>query len=291
MPHITITHLHTHTQQSHGCYSSISKLRRLFVMTLFSQIMADAVIDESGLSAEVPESWGQGRTVYGGMQGALVARAMAAKAPADAPLRSLQMTFIGPVTPGLVRVETQLLRQGKSATHIQATVRDGDQVHLSAIGIFARDRQSELHDFPVMEPKRAIEDCFVLPAGAMPPFSQNFEIRPIEGAPPYSGSKTNTGKLYCRYLEEGITSMEHVVGIADLAPPVSTAQLTKRSPGSSMNWHLDLITPVEELTSPWVRLDAHAMASGHGYSWQDTAFWSEDGKLLALGKQCMAIFG
>jgi len=48
-------------------------------------------------SVVVPASWGQGRAGFGGLVAALVFENMRAKVPEGRPLRSLAITFVGPL--------------------------------------------------------------------------------------------------------------------------------------------------------------------------------------------------
>lgn len=47
----------------------------------------------------IPAQWAQGRASFGGLVVALQYEAMRAKVPADRPVRSLAVTFVGPVAP------------------------------------------------------------------------------------------------------------------------------------------------------------------------------------------------
>ena len=47
----------------------------------------------------IPAEWAQGRASFGGLVVALQYEAMRAKVPLDRPLRSLAITFVGPVEP------------------------------------------------------------------------------------------------------------------------------------------------------------------------------------------------
>ena len=83
--------------------------------TGFSQVLASIEpCAGPGFSVTVPPDWLQGRTVFGGMQMALGGRAMRAVLPLQAaamPLRSAQMTFVGPLLGGApIRMKAETLR-------------------------------------------------------------------------------------------------------------------------------------------------------------------------------------
>ena len=49
-------------------------------------------------------------------------------------LRSLQVTFLAPVPGGPVRARANILRSGKSATHVEARIVDGDNTLAIMVG-------------------------------------------------------------------------------------------------------------------------------------------------------------
>src|SRR3954469_5915828 len=109
--------------------------------TPFSQLLSriDARDGESLL--EVPDDWLQGRTLFGGLQAVVGLAAMRTLAP-QAPLRSLQVTFLAPVPGGPVRARARILRSGKSATHVEARIVDGDNTLALMVGVFGLPRPS-----------------------------------------------------------------------------------------------------------------------------------------------------
>ncbi len=89
--------------------------------TPFSVLMSR--VDASGGESRVlvPEDWTQGRTLFGGLQAAIGLKAMRSLVP-EAPLRSLQVTFVGPVPGGEVRASARVIRSGKSTTRMSRHV-------------------------------------------------------------------------------------------------------------------------------------------------------------------------
>ncbi len=264
-------------------------------MKYFSEIMNSAVISEHSTSFRLEDDWGQGRTVFGGMQGAMAVKAMRCAMGNDTPLRSLQAVFVGPVHFGEVTVTARTLRQGKSATQVHAELCTGDRVRLIATGIFGTERESEVNKLPTAPPcPRNLKDAVALPytEGLMPTFLQHFETRVSQGIRPYSGAKDPRSITFTRHIDPAPLSEFHLVAMGDVAAPVALASLTKPAPASSMSWQLELVRQPRDLSgNQWFRVDSKAMASGHGYSWQNTNYYDEQGKLVMLSRQCMAIFG
>jgi len=109
--------------------------------TPFSVLLSRIRAGEGTSTLEVPEDWLQGRTLFGGLQAVVGLAAMRSLAP-DAPLRSLQVTFLAPVPGGPVTARARILRSGKSATHVEARIVDGDNTLALMVGVFGLPRTS-----------------------------------------------------------------------------------------------------------------------------------------------------
>src|SRR5512132_1843686 len=110
----------------------------------FFDLLASLERDADDFRVTIPGEWGQGRSIFAGLQSALALRAMRARVPATLPLRTLQTTFVGPAPAGPVRVLAAVLRSGKSATQVECRLLDGDHVILLAVGIFGAPRSSAI---------------------------------------------------------------------------------------------------------------------------------------------------
>jgi len=80
----------------------------------FNEIAAAMVPDAKGFRAEIPESWRQGRTAYGGLTAGLSLIAAQKQFPDLPPFRSVTVNFIGPVSGDPV-FTSRLLRQGRNS--------------------------------------------------------------------------------------------------------------------------------------------------------------------------------
>src|SRR5690606_20158572 len=96
----------------------------------FSELMRAA--EASPHAVKVPAVWGQGRAAFGGVAAALVYAAMRRAVPAERPVRSLAITFVGPLVVDLeVSLEVEILRQGKSVSQVLGrAVQNGEVVTL-----------------------------------------------------------------------------------------------------------------------------------------------------------------
>ncbi len=260
------------------------------VSTLFDGI----TYDETSASLELTPDWLQGRTAYGGWQAALGLRAMEHVLGEPVPLRSLQVNFIAPVPPGKVTARAELLRRGKSAAQLEARILIDGKVAFAALGIFGAARESAVREVPVAPASAvAVETVADAPQGGLrPAFTGHFDMRWGAGLPPFSGAEHSDAEIFVRYCNEPVSSDAHLVCLADAIPPSAISMF--KAPGmlSSMNWTLEFVTPMNAAErAGWLRFDSGLTAAGDGYGWENTMIWSEQGRLVAISRQCVALFG
>lgn len=258
----------------------------------FSQILAAMRGDAGRWTAQVPESWAQGRTIFGGLQAAIALRAMRALV-ADVPLRTLQVTFIAPVPPGPVGVEVRLLRAGKSASQVEARIYDGSQLACMAVAVFGAARESTVAVTPappaIARPADQIRPVPYV-AGLLPVFLQHAEMRWARGSVPFSGGGDTRAQLWVRFPGDPVVDEGTVLGLADIIPPLGLGFLKKPTPGSSMTWTLDFIGHDFSGDGAWL-VDGELTAARDGYLSQTLTLWSPQMKPVALSRQSMVVFG
>ncbi|HTS86173.1 MAG TPA: thioesterase family protein [Usitatibacter sp.] len=259
--------------------------------TPYSTLLSRIEAGSGRASLEVPDDWLQGRTLFGGLQAAIALRAMRTLVP-DAPLRSLQSTFIAPVAGGRVEARARVLRSGRNATHVEARIVDGEETLALVVGVFGLARESLVKivaEQPAVEASRPIEMQYV--PGAMPAFTQHFKARWVKGGPPFTGATARDNVIDLGMRDPGPMSEYHVVAMADFIPPIALSFLTERAHAASLSWMLELLVDDVSALSPdgW-RLDAHVVAGHDGYTHQSLELWGPDGMLAALGRQTMVVF-
>ena len=245
-------------------------------------------------SLELSPDWLQGRTAYGGWQAALGLRAMERVLGDAVPLRSLQVNFIAPVPPGRVTAHAELLRRGKSAAQLEARILIDGKVALTAVGIFGAQRESAVREVPVAPaaavPVETVPDA---PHGGLrPAFTRHFDMRWGAGLPPFSGAEHSDAQIFVRYRNEPVSSDALLVCLADAIPPSAISVFKAPAMLSSMNWTLEFVTPMNDAErTGWLRFDSGLTAAGDGYGWENTLIWSDQGRLVAISRQCVALFG
>lgn len=260
----------------------------------FSELM-NAIQGEEGLvNLQIPDDWLHGRTVFGGLQGALAWRAMRQLVPANMTLRVFQMTFAAPVMGGRVTAQAQVLRSGKNTRHVEARIVQGEQVQAVVVAVFGYGRDSAVTrrlQQPAIIDQQAPR-AFPFAPGITPNFTQHFDARWLQGGFPFTGHSDPAIVVDVSLKDEGITTEAHVLALADFVPPVALSQLTSPVPGSSLTWMLEMLTPdVSELALAHWRIDAEMVAADAGYTSQSVTLWSPGGEAVALSRQSMVVFG
>lgn len=262
------------------------------MLTPLSTLLARIQARDGTATLDVPDDWLQGRTLFGGMQAIVGLAAMRSLGP-EAPLRSLQVTFLAPVPGGPVTARATILRSGKSATHVEARIVEGDKTLAMMVGVFGLSRPSEIMLRPgqpaVTSPKPI--DIPRIP-GLAPAFTQHFNARWIVGGPPWSGIREPANVIELGLRDTGNATESHLLAMADFIPPIAMAYLTKPVAGASLTWMLEpLVDDVSALPLEGWRVDAQMTAAHSGYINQSLVLWGPGGVPVALGRQTMVIFG
>ncbi len=263
---------------------------------LFSQILAARSRQENIITFTTTDDWAQGRTMFGGFLSALAVQAMRDLAGSDWPLRALQTNFIGPVAVGEVQIKVELLRQGKNIRQVKATVLSNHEVAGLMLGVFGAARESELPVFMPAQPasQRSFDDAAVLPffPGIAPNFLKNLGMRWAEGAFPYTNSPSRSSKIYVQLKGDTIDAELATVMLTDAPPTPMISGFDRPVPASSVSWSLELRVPADVTTSEgWWRIDMTTQGASEGYTNEQSALWTPDGRLAALGYQVVAVYG
>ncbi|HUR39711.1 MAG TPA: thioesterase family protein [Verrucomicrobiae bacterium] len=260
--------------------------------TPWSRLLAATREDAGQARLEVTDDWLQGRTVFGGLQAAIALRAMRTLVP-DLPLRTLQGTFLAPVGAGTVRAAATVLRTGKSATHVEARIVDGDATLALLVGVFGAARESAVVISPRLDTHaltRSVEFPYV--PGLTPAFTQHFKVRWLRGLPPFTGDTEVSHALEIGLRDAGPCNEGHVLALADFIPPLALSHLKKPAFGSSLTWMLEFLTGrFDRFALEGWRIDAHLGNAREGYTGQTVRLFGPGGEPVATSRQSMVVFG
>jgi hypothetical protein len=257
-------------------------------------------LDDTHVRFTAGADWGQGRTLFGGLLSTMSVVAMRDVCGQDWPLRTLQTSFVGPVTPGAFEVQVILLRQGKHVRQVQALVRQTDAQGQSVVAgvllaVFGNARESSLPLLTqVQRPAaKSIDESMQLPflPGLTPNFVQHVDFRLSEGGFPFTGGEHWSDCNFLRLHDSaGLDPELLCILLADAGPTPALSRLKAPAPASSVSWSLELRpVPDADVHAHW-RTDKDTLAAGEGYVNDRTLLWTPDGRLAALGYQVQGIY-
>ncbi|RZM80593.1 thioesterase family protein [Pseudoalteromonas rubra] len=265
-------------------------------MTL-DQLISQPALQNAQAQLSLPASWGQGRTVFGGLSAALMLQSMLHQlTEQDRRLLSFSCNFVGPLlSEEPFELNTQLLRSGKNATQMQTTITQNDQVCLVALACFGKPRTSAI-TVPAEDTCTLTElnDKQTLPyiEGVMPTFIQHLDLNLQQGALPFSAASSSNigGWMKFKAPAEPNLSVLHLLALADAWPPTLLQLCKGPTPASSMSWYIEFLDDIALPGDEWFAMEAVTHQAEHGYAIEDAKLFSQDGKLLALSRQTVAVF-
>jgi len=257
-------------------------------VTPIADILAAATPVANGFRATVPADWLQGRTSYGGLSSALALHAAQAVEPDLPPLRSAQVSFIGPLS-GDVTVTATKLRRGRNAAFIQADIVSDAGLGLRATFVFMSDQPSRIDlDGRLDSPHRPPAPDAKLYTGPDEFFTGNFNFLDLKEEARGEAEWLRWARLRAA---DDLDPMVQVLAVADALPPAAFKLLGKQpAPISSLTWIINLLTPTPATTDGWWLLSARSDHAKNGCSSQSMMLWNADGRPIAQGMQSVAIF-
>ncbi|WP_027872904.1 acyl-CoA thioesterase [Spongiibacter marinus] len=265
-------------------------------MSAFDQLMAAVRGSDGVYTANVEESWLQGRTAFGGLSSALIAQAMRSEIEPARRLRSLAVSFVGPAPAGNHQVVLRHLRDGGSVTHIQGELRCEGEVATAINATYGKDRQSAVAvEGPVMpESIPAPQDCMLLPFidGLTPAFTQHFDMALASGHLPLSGGDSADFSLWLRFRDTTALSESALIALADAPPMPGLNMIKPPGVGSSLSWYLEFPNAVNagDAADNWWFMDYRSQAGSNGYFCNYATIWSPSGVPIMFSRQVATVF-
>jgi acyl-CoA thioesterase len=267
--------------------------------------------DDGRYAGHIDDLWVLRPLPQGGLVTAIALRAMAAEL--DDPgqrLRVLHTTYAAQVAGGPVEVDVELLRRGRSMSHLRAEVRNPGAArgHLTT-GIFGAPRRG--FDFTDLEPPTDVphpDDCpsfrDPLPEGVvddwepMPFWTQVIEGRPVLGHPPWEDYEPDRAERVQWYRfddppmrDDGTLDPFALAVVADVMPGAAGEKLGPGfndwfAPSVDLTVHL-----LDDARSGCLLGHNRCRHAGDGYASADMALWDygpdqrDEPKLVAYATQ------
>ncbi len=257
----------------------------------FGEIVTEGERLTEGLAVNVPESWHQGRTAYGGFSSALAlvaARKVVGELP---PLRSAQFAMMAPLH-GRIEATARVERQGRNATWVSAQIKGEKGQGFTASFVFMRPVESalEIDDRPLPDDVQPPETAAALSTERGATFLRhNFDVR---FALPRSAERKPEMCWWLRLRErEELDPMVELLLCADGLPPGVMPLLQPSIPVSTMHWQVNLLTAEPRTQDGWWLLRSTGDFARQGCSSQRMGLWNASGTPMLAGMQSIALFG
>ncbi|MBU2953997.1 acyl-CoA thioesterase [Marinobacter sp. F3R08] len=245
----------------------------------------------------LPSDWSQGRATFGGLTAALMFARMEKLVAEGRAMRSLQVSFVGPVEPGIpASFEAEILREGKAVSQVQGRIVQNGETRLVCLGSFGGDRESAVQVEALPAPEAMpVSDCPGLDyiEGVTPEFIKQIEMRWAFGNLPFSGKggRELGGWMQFRKAPDRFSDA-HIIALVDAWPPALLPYLKQRVRTSSLSWALDIVHPRPVIEpGDWLLYKVSIDQAGAGYGHTQAGIWTAKGELVALSRQTVTVFG
>ncbi|MEM6731389.1 MAG: thioesterase family protein [Myxococcota bacterium] len=237
----------------------------------------------------VPEGWGQGRAVFGGLVAGAAARL--SQSFVERPLRTIQTQFLAPVRHGVLEAEFEELRRGKSATITRATLRQDDRISSLFVFTHIEPRPDSIRvPFPDAPEWKPPEQVMQMPyiAGVTPEFTQHYDFRFAEGSMPFTGGTRAHFNGYIRAKEDAGVEVADTLGLVDAWPCPTLTILSRPVAASTVTWTLHLFDPPSP--TAFNRYAFRTELAASGFSTSVGRMWNAEGQPVAYSEQTVAVF-
>lgn len=242
----------------------------------------------------LPEGWGQGRALFGGLTAAIAWQHGQAGNGAGQQLRAMTVSFVAPVMAAPATLYRRVLRQGKNVTQIAVDILQENEVVLTALLTYGSARASQISVTDTPEP-RSISPAAGTPFPSvklLPEFARAFEYSVTVGGLPFSGNRSREfgGFMRFRDLQQPIT-IGTFLGLVDAWPPALLPHLTELAPASSLTWTIEFPCELpQQCTDEWWHYVATIDYAADGYGHTHAHIWDKSGKLVAISRQTVTVF-
>jgi len=220
-------------------------------------------------------------------------------------LVSATTTFCSALEAGALTIDVAILRRGRSATQVRATMRAAEASDPRAAGLevdatFARRREglpelapSEPPDVPRLDTLPDVDLAAM--GGWVPPIYRNFQIRRAIGdvwqKPRWEAAEPATARYFSygapQTLPDGHLDPLALPPLADTMASAfhqGVGAVSPRIVAPSLDLSVHFLAPTR---SEWVLVASRCRFAGGGIASGDAALWDADGRLLAVAFQTM----
>jgi len=193
-------------------------------------------------------------------------------------------------------IAPRLLRRGKSSVFVSVDLSSDGALATHAILSFAADRVSKYsyrsHPMPAVPRPGSTGAVF---RSGKPKFTQHFEGFSVGRHKLVSSAATPELMYWLRHRDpDAMKCIPGIIALGDTPPAAAYTMVSEPVPASSITWSIEIVDTAAARSAPaesWYLLRSSGEDLRDGYSIQDMALWAEDGTLILLARQRVAIFG
>ncbi len=244
-------------------------------------------VAEGRWAATIDAGWFAPMGPNGGYLASVVLRALTAAVddPARAP-RSLNLHYLRPPVAGPAEIAVTVERTGRSLTTLSARLEQDGRLCVLALAAFAVDMPSagEYAGAPPEARPFAETRRPEVPEGT-PPITRRLDVRPAIGGRLFSGEEARTGGWLGFDTPRAADALACATYV-DAWWPAPFVRLTTpiAAPTIDLSIHFRVRLPVDDGPAPVLGLFT-SRTSAQGFFEEDAEVWSQDGVLLAQGRQ------
>jgi len=249
----------------------------------------------AGQDVQIPDSWAQGRTTFGGLTAAILCDATATDTDPARPLRNFEIAFTRPLEAHKAfEVEMETLANGKTVTIKSARIMQEGKERARARADYVLPLESSVTIDTFSPPQLQAKDTSIHLQGAhLPRFIQHFDNHVATKALPFSGQAVPEFGGWMKF-KNAPPKMSNalLICLIDSWPPTAASYYQGFKPLSTLSWSIHFAAPIDEVSATQHLGYLSKVNFGeHGLSSSQAEIWGPDGQLLAKSMQTNIIYG
>lgn len=259
-------------------------------MSSFREDTAVVRTPDGAYEAQISEGWWVVRGPHGGYLASILLRALTETVgDEDRSPRSLTVHYAAAPKVGPVRIETEVIRSGRSLSTVSARMtQDGKSVAVAVAAFSTPWSGFDYTDVTMPETIPPDQGFPVHEAEGVPPFIKQFHMMGTFGAVPFSGAERAKLGGWFRLAEPNVADPVVVATLMDAWPPVVFPVATEPLVAPTVDLTIHFRSP---LPHPGAEPDDYYLGvfwshlARDGFFEEDGELWSKDGVLLAQSRQ------
>ncbi|GAB2728484.1 acyl-CoA thioesterase [Streptomyces bullii] len=239
----------------------------------------------------IDPEWWSWEGAHGGHAAAVALTAVRERlAGGGRPVRTLTTHFLAPVAADPLHVSGTAPSTGRRTAACVFTGHQNGAPVLLGSALFGPDRSGPAHAGQPAPDVPGPHDCPPLRLQPwLAPFAQRVDIRPATADLPLAGGPRAELVAWVRFADGQVLDAAGVTTLTDVLPPALFARWRTPRPVPTAELTVHFTDAVEDALDGWALVRIRTDHAGGGWAVDDSAVWSADGRLLALGRQARVV--